>query len=77
MFSLLLKDLISGFYLCLSCICLLAMHTLMCVTFSLPPCVRVLLRLLLGALPGLFLFTSSHDVAHMTLDRFSYDVVQL
>ena len=27
--------------LCLSCICLLAMHTLICVTFSLPPGVRV------------------------------------
>ena len=26
-----------GWSLCLSCICLLAMHTLFCVTFSLPP----------------------------------------
>ena len=40
--------------LCLSCICLLAMHTLICVTFSLPPGVRGWLRLLLVALPGLF-----------------------
>ena len=40
--------------LCLSCICLLAMHTLICVTFSLPPSVRGWLRFLLVALPGLF-----------------------
>ena len=40
--------------LCLSCICLLAMHTLICVTFSLSPGVRDWLRLLLVALPGLF-----------------------
>ena len=40
--------------LCLSCICLLAMHTLICVTFSLPPGVRGWLRFLLMALPGLF-----------------------
>ena len=40
--------------LCLSCICLLAMHTLICVTFSLPPGVGGWLRLLLVALPGLF-----------------------
>ena len=40
--------------LCLSCICLLAMHTLICVTFSLPPGVGDWLRLLLVALPGLF-----------------------
>ena len=39
--------------LCLSCICLLAMHTLICVTFSFPPSVRCWLRLLLVALPGL------------------------
>ena len=32
---------------------LLAMHTLICVTFSLPPGVRGWLRLLLVALPGL------------------------
>ena len=38
----------------LSCICLLAMHTLICVTFSLPPGVGGWLRLLLVALPGLF-----------------------
>ena len=38
----------------LSCICLLAMHTLICVTFSLPPGVRGWLRLLLVALPGRF-----------------------
>ena len=40
--------------MCLSCICLLAMHTLIWVTFSLPPGVRGWLRLLLVALPGLF-----------------------
>ena len=40
--------------LCLSCICLLAMHTLICVNFSLPPGVGGLLRLLFVALPGLF-----------------------
>ena len=40
--------------LCLSCICLLAMHTLICVTFSLPPGVVNWLQLLLVALPGLF-----------------------
>ena len=40
--------------LCLSCICLLAMHTLICVTFSLPPGVGSSLQLLLVALPGLF-----------------------
>ena len=34
--------------------CLLAMHTSVCVTFSLPPGVRGWLRLLLVALPGLF-----------------------
>ena len=33
--------------LCLSCICLLAMHTLICVTFSLPPGAGGWLRLLL------------------------------
>ena len=37
-----------------SCICLLAMHTLICVTFSLPPGVGGWLRLLLVALAGLF-----------------------
>ena len=40
--------------LCASCMCLLAMHTLICVTFSLPPGVRGWLRLLLVVLPGLF-----------------------
>ena len=40
--------------LCLSCMCLLAMHTLICVTFSLLAGVGVWLRLLLVALPGLF-----------------------
>ena len=37
-----------------ACICLLAMHTLICVTFSLLPGVSGWLRLLLVALPGLF-----------------------
>ena len=40
--------------LCLSCICLLAIHMLICVTFALPPGVRGWLRRLLVALPGLF-----------------------
>ena len=40
--------------LCLSCICLLAMRTLICVTFSLPPGVGGWLRLLFVALPWLF-----------------------
>ena len=49
-----LKELATEFALCLSCICLLAMHTLICVTFSLPPGIRGWLRLLLVALPGSF-----------------------
>ena len=40
--------------LCLSYICLLALHTLNCVTFSLPPGVGGWLRLLHVALLGLF-----------------------
>ena len=40
--------------MCVSCICLLAMHTLISVTFLLPVGVRGWLRLLLVALPGLF-----------------------
>ena len=40
--------------MCLSCICLLAMHTLICVIFSLPG-VRGWLPLLPVALPGLCL----------------------
>ena len=37
-----------GWSLCFSCICLLAMHTLICVTCSLPPGVGGGPRLLLG-----------------------------
>ena len=40
--------------MCLSCICLLAMRTLICVTFSLPPGVGGWLWLLLEVLPELF-----------------------
>ena len=40
--------------LCLSYICLLAIHKLICVTVSLPPSIRSWLRRLLVALPGLF-----------------------
>ena len=40
--------------MCLSCICLLAMNTLICVTFSLPPDVGGWLRLLLVAVLRLF-----------------------
>ena len=47
--------------MCLLCICLLAMHTLICVTFSLPPGVGVWLRLLLVALPGLFCLPFFND----------------
>ena len=43
-----------GWYLCLSCICELAVRALVCVTVSLPPGVRDWLRLLLVALLGLF-----------------------
>ena len=46
--------------LCLSCICLLAMHTLICVTFFLPPGVRDWLRLLHMALPELFCLPFLH-----------------
>ena len=52
----------------LSWICLLATHTLICVTVSLPPGVRVWPRPLLVALPGLFCLpfcdvqTRSHSV---------------
>ena len=50
-----LPSLISVFRsLCLSCICLLVTHRLICVTFSLPPGVGGWLRLLLVTLPGLF-----------------------
>ena len=38
----------------LSCTCLLAMHTLICVRFSFPPGVGGWLRCLLVVLPGLF-----------------------
>ena len=40
--------------LCLSCICLLAMHRLICVTLSLPAGVRGWLRFVIVALPGFF-----------------------
>ena len=42
--------------LCLSCICLLAVHTLICVTFSLPPGVGGWLRLLLVPFPDLSVY---------------------
>ena len=44
--------------MCLSCICLLAMHTLICVAFSLPPYVEGWLRLLIVAIP-VYLFAYS------------------
>ena len=44
----------SSWSLCLLWIYLLAMHTFICVSFSLPPGVRDWLRLVLGALPWLF-----------------------
>ena len=42
--------------MCLSCNFLLAMHTLICVTFSLPPGVGGWLRLLLVALPDFSIY---------------------
>ena len=45
-----------SWFLCLSCVCLLAMHTLICVTFSLPPGVRGWLRPACGS-SWTFLFT--------------------
>ena len=50
--------------LCLSFICLLAMHTLVCVTFYLPNGVRGWLRLLLLALPGLFCLPFYQRIEH-------------
>ena len=44
--------------LCSSCICLLVMHTLICVTFSLPPGVGDWLRFLIVALPRLICLPS-------------------
>ena len=52
-FSILIT-LLACWSLCLSCICLWAMHTLICVTFPLSPGDRGCLRHLLVALPGLF-----------------------
>ena len=58
--------------MCLSCICLLAMHTLICVTFSLPPGVGGCLRPLLVALSGLFCLPfSSYRVYTSQLIRFN------
>ena len=51
--------------LCLSCICLLAMHTLICVTFSLPPRISGWLRLPLVALPGIFYLPFSYTKSLM------------
>ena len=56
--------------MCLSCIYLLAMHTLICITFSLPPW----LWLLLVALPGLFCFRlpfclHNTDILRMCIKR--------
>ena len=56
--------------LCLSCICLLAMHTLICFTFSLPPIVWSWLRLLLVALPGLFCLPFFLNVSMKKYDIF-------
>ena len=52
----------SAWSLCLSCICLSAMHAIICVTCSLPPGVRGWLRLLLVSLPGLFCLSFWFDV---------------
>ena len=52
--------------MCSSCICLLDMHTIICITFSLPPSVRGWLRLLRVALPGL-LFTFLHHFRSLVL----------
>ena len=55
--------------MCLSCICLLAMHTLICVTFSLPPGVRGWLRLLLVALPGFFYLPFLYGYITVTVSK--------
>ena len=58
--------------LCLSCICLLAMHTLICVTFSLPPGVGGWMRLLLVTLPGLFCLFFNMFNANNTLPELYF-----
>ena len=63
--------------MCLLCICLLAMHTLICVTFSLPSGVLGWLRLLLVALPGLFclpffLYVAHDEQVNFNVKHFSY-----
>ena len=62
--------------LCLSCICLLVMHTLICVILSLPPGVMGWLRLLLVSLPGLFYlpFWSSPLLLHVASDLLSWSL---
>ena len=62
---------------CLSCICLLAMHTLICVTFSLPPGVRCWLRLLLVALPGLFCLPFFLDCYNCTQFELYKDEIRI
>ena len=74
--------------MCLSYICLLAIHTLICVTFSLPPGAGGWLRLLLVALPGLFTILvkvrpkaashidwNSHSVSGLHLFMFHYIIL--
>ena len=58
--------------MCLSCICLLAMHTLICVTFSLPPGVGGWLRLLLVALHGLFCLPFLWALVHFEVRCLAY-----
>ena len=47
------------------------MHALVCVTFSLPPCIRGWLRLLLVAFPGLFCL----PFCYIAFDILSFDIL--
>ena len=62
--------------MCLSCNCLLGMHMLICVTFSLPSGVGDWLRLLLVALPGLFCLQFAPFFKYGVFGFF-YDVIAL
>ena len=61
MFGLVLLFVYVFFLSCLLCICLLAMHTLICFILSLPPGNSGWLRLLFVAVPGLFCLPFCND----------------
>ena len=63
--------------LCSSCKCLLAMHTLFCVTYSLPPGVEGWLRLLLVAIPGLFCLPLPCSLSTCFFSSFSILIILL